>query len=280
MPARHTIAVIVLFWMATAGWLFHRDIWPQLRRGEPPPYYIDLADEARKSDLKIRWVIKRPGKEREIGRAYTWTRYVGERSDTFELNFEVKNLDLGLVQVKRVSGAYQITRQGQLLGVNADVDAFVNWPGLKSQQFHATLDGKVKDQMLTPHCAIELDRHPLYEMDLTPVTLSSQRSILNPLNPVNRVMGLRRGQHWRLPLIDPLDAVAPSLKPVPSLSYLNAEVLSETQTIRWNGQDWPCLVIQYTGGNRSAHTWVRESDGTVLRQEATVQGDKLILERE
>jgi len=49
----------------------------------------------------------------------------------------------------------------------------------------------------------------------------------------------------------------------------------------WDGQDVPCLVIKYTGdGDVNARTWVRESDGLVLRQEARQGGDLLSLERD
>jgi hypothetical protein len=54
--------------------------------------------------------------------------------------------------------------------------------------------------------------------------------------------------------------------------------------------DWPqgtsgtvrirCFVITYTGGDSKARTWVRQSDGTVLQQEASVGSDELILKRE
>jgi hypothetical protein len=279
MPARHTIVAILLFWLSTVGWLIHRDIWPWLRRGEPPPYSIDLADEARKSGVKIRWVIRRPGRQDVIGRAYTWTRYKGERADTFDLNIEVKDLNFGMVPVavKKITGYYRVTREGQLREINTVVVVTIALVGTIT----GTLTGEVHEQVLSPHCVVEFEHQPPTILDLAPVTLSAQSSVLNPLHPVNRVTGLRRGQHWRLPLMDPLSvSMAATIGSTPTVSYLDAEVLMETDTIRWNGQDWRCLVVQYTGNNRSAHTWVRESDGVVLRQDAMVEGDKLILERE
>ena len=50
MPARPLLLAILFFWVATTGWLFYKELWPHLRSGQPPPYTIDLADEARRDD--------------------------------------------------------------------------------------------------------------------------------------------------------------------------------------------------------------------------------------
>ena len=41
-----------------------------------------------------------------------------------------------------------------------------------------------------------------------------------------------------------------------------------------------CWVIAYRSGEARAKTWVRVSDGKVLRQEASLLGDHIALERE
>src|SRR5262245_4195794 len=57
MPSRALSLLIVSFWLATTGWLFHRDLWPHLR---PPETYdlpdvIDLADEGQAA--RVSWKI-------------------------------------------------------------------------------------------------------------------------------------------------------------------------------------------------------------------------------
>src|SRR5262245_58802762 len=71
MPPRQLTVAIVVGWLASSGWLFHRELWPNLRPGEPPPYTIDLADEAQRHDIPIaiRWAILRGGQP--IGQLHT-----------------------------------------------------------------------------------------------------------------------------------------------------------------------------------------------------------------
>ena len=60
---------------------------------------------------------------------------------------------------------------------------------------------------------------------------------------------------------------------------LIAEVLSNPETTRWKDEDVSCWVIEYRGGEARARTWVRVSDGKVLRQEAFLMGERLAIER-
>jgi hypothetical protein len=62
---------------------------------------------------------------------------------------------------------------------------------------------------------------------------------------------------------------------------LTAEVLSQPQTLTWQGKDVECWVIEYRGDDDStARTWVSKKDNKVLRQEAFGMGEQLRLQRE
>src|SRR5438128_7154182 len=116
MPARSFVLVITLFWLAATGWLFYRDLWPRLRSGQPPPYTIDLADEALQQAPKIPWGIFR--KKKKIGVVQTWLTY-RQSDDTFELYSKAAELDWGpiglfSVRIQDVFGMYRVTRDGQL----------------------------------------------------------------------------------------------------------------------------------------------------------------------
>src|SRR5262245_45292661 len=111
MPPRSWVVVITVFWLATAGWLYQRDLWPRLRTDEPSPFTFDLSDEARiemndrplrsplgasyKPDISpngqtrpVQWKAYRNG---ESVRDYTETRVLYRRWDhTLELLSEFK----------------------------------------------------------------------------------------------------------------------------------------------------------------------------------------------
>jgi hypothetical protein len=236
-----------------------------------------LADEARNVP-PIHWTVYRGDKK--LGRAKTWIKY-HEPDDTFELH-ELLELDLaiaGLVRVKSMSGVYRITREGQLREISGDLTLASVLPGIGIEAM-AHVDGSVRDHQFTPHCRIEsplLDQ----EVDLPPVEIRANGSVLDPLHPVKRVLGLRRSQQWRMPVVNPVgDAVSAYLGRSNENRFLDAQVFPETKPLLWDGKEWPCLVIEYRGDDLTAHTWVRESDGSVLRQDATVWGDTLVFDRD
>src|SRR5262245_48420368 len=111
MPPRHFTIAIVAFWVAMSGWLFYRDLWPWLRPGGPPPYVIDLVDEARFRESRNRWIVFQKG--HDIGYADTWVDYRGS-DDSFRLNGEFKIRRPGgkgdpLVEMRSM---YRVTRGG------------------------------------------------------------------------------------------------------------------------------------------------------------------------
>jgi hypothetical protein len=280
MPPRLFTLAVVVFWLATSGWLFYRELWPKLRPGEPPPYTIDLVDEARQHTTPILWSVYRG--QKKIGKARTWVTY-RESDDTFELHgamdqVELYRIALVSVMVQHAANMYRIGRDGELREMTTDIVLTVPRLDLKAK---AHFDGQVHGRRFAAQGWMEFAGDKK-DVNIDPVPLSTYGAVLNPLQPVNRIQGLRPGQHWRMPLLDPLsDAVAATLPGMPSgPRVLNAAVLPEIQRLAWDDQDVPCLVIEYTGeGDFSARTWVRESDGLVLRQEAR-QGEVLILQRD
>jgi hypothetical protein len=282
MPPRLFTLAVVAFWLATSGWLFYRELWPKLRPGEPPPYTIDLVDEARQHTPRIFWTVRR--NQQKIGRAQTWITY-RESDDTFELHGSMEHLEirglLGAVVVQKAANMYRISRDGELREISADFAGRLELPvKLQSIDFKAHFEGQVHARRFEPQGWVE-GLGEKKEVKLEPVTLSTYGTVFNPLQPVNRILGLRPGQHWRLPLMDPLsDAVAAAFPGLPrGPQALDAEVAPDI--LSWDGQDVPCLVIKYTGdGDVTARTWVRESDGLVLCQEARQGGDLLLLQRD
>jgi hypothetical protein len=120
------------------------------------------------------------------------------------------------------------------------------------------------------------------EGKLPPVTVSSQGSVLMPLHPVNHVRGLRPGQTWHMPLVDPLGDALAALVPgsQPGTTTVFAKVEPQTRTLQSGKQEIECYVIEYKSDDLNGRTWVRVSDGLVMQQEATMSGDTWILQRE
>lgn len=285
MPNRYLFTAIVLFWVGANTWLFYRDILPWLGPGEPPPFTIDLAEEALAHSSDIRWKVIKDGKEK--GYANTSVRYQNQE-DTYELKCEFKLWSgvraPGIEPDQVIGSTYRVTRDGELREARFEGKLALD-TAVITGRFH----GKVVENKLIPHLEAEipfLDMKP-WQMEFSPVELSTKGSVLNSLQPLNRLPGLRKGQRWRVPLIDPIKELSRSIKifgnaDLPHIPELVAEVSPQTQFLAWGpkAEEVPCLVIGYRGEDFMGSTWVRESDFTVLQQEANHHGEKLTLVRE
>jgi hypothetical protein len=293
MPPRPYTLLIVALWAVTTGWLVYSDLWPRFQPGEPPLFTIDLADEASANVQKTFWTLFKDGVE--VGSLETGVKY-HEEDDTFEIPallkvrlFSPKSKDPDVT----IDSMYRVSREGQLRELAAH--------GQMADIVSLHLDGAIHDMEFTQHFHLVGPGGFELKPVLKPVPVSQRGSVFNPFQPVNKVRGLRLGQRWRLPMVDPFfdivkAAVAnavPGLE-LPGLPVLQAEVLPALHVLpplelkpaekglpltpRRSGV--VCQVIQYTSDEITARTWVRESDGVVLRQEASQHGDTWILDRD
>lgn len=289
MPSPRLTVAIVLFWLSATGWLLWREYGGRLRAGDAPPFVIELADEVTRKSAPINWAVLR--NDKKIGTARTFVEHL-EAEDLFELRSEMNDLKLLAlgpidVRVPKLKNVYRVTRDGELRASSADLTLSVL--GLEAK---AHVAGEVKGGRFERRCRIDW---PLgvEEPPLEP-TEAPRGSVLNPLHPVNRITGLRPGRVWRMPANNPLDdALAPildalmkkgnvqmTLKPPAGPREFEARVLSATQPVNWDKQDHDCHVIEMRAGDHVARTFVRVRDGLVLRQEAEVAGDQMVLQRD
>jgi hypothetical protein len=294
MPSRPVIIAVIAFWLLTTGWFVVNEIVPKWRAGEAPPYTIEFADEVIRNPVPYRWVCT--FNDRKLGAIRT--ELVNDPTDdTFEFSARSSGLILPITETVSLKltdfeDRVRVTRAGELRGLITSGSFAIEVAGLPISgrlRMAAVAHGGLLDRHVQISSALFGESAPA----LDPVP-APRGSILNPMHPVPRITGLRPGQSWRQPLVDPRAdmmraAIEQSgfaswfhLKTTPGV--LTAVVLSEVKTLEWEGLQQPCLVIEYRDEDYTAptwaRTWVRRSDGLVIRQEAGAQGDKLVLQRE
>jgi hypothetical protein len=308
MPPRSVTLAILAFWLATLGWFCHHELWPRLRPGQKPPYTIDLAQEVSGSGGPRRWEIFYNGVT--IGTANTWVGHRRE-DDTYELytkcwfhkfTFPV-NVPLvgrlGELDVQTMESMYRVTRDGDLREVDADVVAAFRSPPAREHRgadgeaearrpdpaaaIKGHVEGVVTDGTFAPLWRVESPLVGRQELHSDPVEVATGHSMLSPLQPWNRLLNVQEDKRWQIRLFDPLmDSVGtllPGSARAVSVRELEAGVLQGAQDLTWHGAEVPCLVIEYRGDDITGRTYVRKSDGLVLRQEMTRQDHRLALER-
>jgi hypothetical protein len=266
MPHRLIVVAVVTFWLAANGWLVYREVWPQWRAGGPPPYTIDLSEELGNS--MINWEIYH-GKKK-AGAAISQVER--QRDATYRLRTQLyfdRFKILPLFELKKLSTAYHVTEEGDLLGLS--VQFMVQMP--QQGEHELELKGAVENREILPKLFFDGQPLPLGE---SKIPLSQTGTVLNPMQLVNRVPGLSEGRRWRMALFDPLEALGKALPGADKLlagaegmtvPYLNAEVLADT--LWWNDEDVDCFKIEYRKPKEPepvAATWVRRRDGLVLQQ--------------
>jgi hypothetical protein len=303
MPARHYILIIFAFWVATCGWLYQRDLRPLWWRGtEPPPFTIDLADEA--SAKVTTWSLLRKlpdNKYQNRGYATTAVKY-REKDDSFDVSGLYKYWSGDQKDKKAdivIESTDNVTREGELRHIRVKITVLV--PGYG--EVDAILAGEVTDQRFRPQ--LDVPVFPLtgkpWHHELDPVDVPRSGGVFNPMHPLNRLPGLRRGQKWSMPLVDPMEDVVPAAlgAALPSffggnrraapVRYLDVQVLPEIQTLpelvlekhlypRRGGV--PCLVVEFSHDDIQGRNWVRAPDGLVFRQEVTRHEETLVLDRD
>ncbi len=288
MPSRWVSLVIVAFWLSVMGPLLFRQAHERFEENsEPPGYTIDLVDEAQRGPREIRWDVRRrslgsrgeeQGEDRYLARTSVLSHPPPEE-DVFDLRVHLDSIpnrrgekpSANPLRVTMIDSTHTVTRSGQLQKTRfqANVQILVG-------ELSCLFEGEVRDgrfySTLSATGVEQLNR------ELQPVPVSRHGSILNPLHPLNRIQGLRPGQRWTIPLVDPVrDAFGNWLGQ--HSDTLSAHVLPEPQTLHWQKRDIQCLVIEYTG-ELEAWTWVEQTSGLVLKQKARHDNDEWEFVRE
>jgi hypothetical protein len=314
MPPRWITVAIVVFWAATAAWLFVAEIRPQLQTGEPPAFFVDRVDESPTPRPLSLWKVTKNG---QYFYDFSPTVAAHPETDTFELigglNKKRLNDDEQKEEEKprqnnpdrfpefrsvNMVSKYRVNRGGNLVGLETTT-SFELWTSKSDrrpeERVQMIVRGATQDRLLTLETEITRRKSrgqfaKPRTKTLDPEPVSSRGVVLNALHPLHRMPDLQPGQTWSMPVLDPFalvslaggaawEHVSGSRSPI---QHLRAEVLPESRDVHWRDRSTPCHVIEYRGDEAhslSIRTFARKKDGLVVRQEVRLWGDVWVFTR-
>lgn len=263
------IALILLFWLAVAGWYVAREIAPHWGKEEAPPFHIDLTDEVGRPSID--WDVYSGGAK--VGDLTTSIRRLD--ADRFELaaRFRSNQLKVLGVEIRMGDLKYTVTPDGALLAASVK---------LKARQIldiDLNLEGPVEDGVLRPTASISLGGEEM-AIPVPEVKIPPGASVFNTMLPLHRIPHLREGRTWTVRMMNPVGEVNQWVSRDVDVPEIQA--LTRVDTLTWNQEDVPAFKIEYRAPGKEtlkAVTWVRKSDGVVLRQEAFHEGTDIVLVR-
>lgn len=287
MPPRWFCAAVVLAWLGFNGWLFYHDILPRLLPDQPPPYTIDLVEEAQTRRPNIDWTVHLNGQKALQAR----TRIENPEHDVFELTAEYKPLPgaarvpLQGILVRKMISQYRVTAAGDLLGLSVVLTGapqLAEVLKLGTEDFTVDIAGAVEAGQMEPTLQLQMPGVGARRMTLPAVAVARGASILLPLHPVNRLRGLRPGQAWTMRVLDPLaDSLGALQGTTGAVPVLRATVRPEIETFTHETrQDVPCHVIDYQGDGLTGQTWVTADRGVVLCQDVRTGDNHMVMYRD
>lgn len=272
MPPRSACVGLLLFWAVASVGLITRDVLPELLIG-PPPDLRSVAS-ADRSAGPTRWLILVADDAayqsfRSVGQAITEIkgdadgnlRLVGKA--WFDSGKMLRTTPYASAEDVRVEmeNDCEIDPSGNLLNFHAVVRS----EGSESPLLK--VDGVYKDH------AIEVKvRGPLPLLNVPQTFPYEPKTLIqNALGPIDRLPGLAVGQRWDARVVSPLTG---------KIDVVRVEVLRKGEIFWDRGTVGVYEVVHKFPLAISARTWVRRSDGLVLRQEVPFPLVKLVLERQ
>jgi hypothetical protein len=234
------------------------------------------------SETTVEWQVIQKGQP--IGTGKTKINPVKGRAFELSAKFAFKRLNVLLeLQDVNIGAKYHVTEDGQLVSSAAKLSTRIEFLGI--QKLELEFNGKVKGRLFHPQLKLAIDGASMDVDVLEPFPIAENTSVLNPMHLVHRISGLRDGQRWPIPLMDPLRAV-PKLKDLASgkvavVDHVIATVT--TDNLAWPNDDAvvPCFKIEYAKPDDRpiAATWVRRADDAVLQQWASYEGMEFTVRR-
>lgn len=272
MPPRLISVMIVMLFIVVNTSLFYAEILPRIRSGQPPPFNVDLADEAGNLRPVVNWKVLVRGEE--FLKLRTGVTLVDGEEDEFWLWAEYSQpTDAGLkpardfLNLKLMRNEFRIHRDGDMLGLRAKVLI----ESLRGVDFPLTLEisGNVSNGLLSPEVKVDSSLGER-TFKLEPMGVPVSGAVFQPFLPVHRILGLYPGRTWKQPFFDPLSMAFSAGVAQGGLDQgtgsVIAKVRNEAVDVMWGGKKIPCIVIDYKGTDLESTVWVGVQNGMVIRQ--------------
>jgi hypothetical protein len=273
MERRWFNLVVVLVWLSTTSWLVVAKVLPPLRRGEPPNYWSMYSRDEKEQEA-VAWDMSVNGNS--VGSAVSWlTHQVAEITEVHS-HIHFQHIPLAelspawmKVLLKQTVEPVEMDAFSKLiidtLGHLTSFHSILRVPGIADS---INISGRVQGSLL---------RIEVQSNEIAPIYLPPDALVADELSPQSRLENLHLGQEWTVPVFSPL---RPPLNPV---DILQARVESR-DVLMWDGETVSVFVVVYRADSGSAQRdpraklWVRD-DGTVLKQQVTVLGSRLVFTR-
>ena len=183
----------------------------------------------------------------------------------------------GIQGYATIESMMRVTPDGSLLEM--DTTTVIHFTAPQAFRIDVHVAGKVENGEFKATGEV---RGGVLHLDLKgePVEMRAQQGFFDPTRPWSRLYDLQEGRSWRVVYFNPafdslmqsLSGMMPGLGQQLNTPILEGGVRTGTEDFFWDSRALPCQVIEYRGETMTGKTFVRKSDGLVLRQE--VEDDK------
>jgi len=272
MPRPSLRIAILFFWLVMTGWLVKDEVMPRLGFGELD-YRAVLQERARKKTT--RWRIELG--PRQIGWA---TTEVDPQTDgSFGI---ITVLSLNLSEFTRGNAVDRLDSHESTM-VDMTSDIFVDplgrletldvelaiTPPRARTPARVNFTGKVQGETL--EISTQGLGAPFKNLRLP---VNSQSFFADKLVPLDHIPDLRVGKKWTTRTVNPFVALSGPFSMLfrgQSIEVVQNEVVG-VETIQLDEQSWRCHLIEHRRDETFSTTWVRISDGKVLRRDVKFGG--------
>jgi hypothetical protein len=284
MPGNLATAVILALWVGTMGWLLIREIGPF--DDAPPAFHEILA--ATPADQSVNWRMRKYQLDAqgevvrswELGMVQSTVRH-DRRTGQYTLE-HTADLDAAeLLQLLMKAAARFPLPEGVRLQLDSRSEVSV-LGDLQRMRLKLRLNGVDWSMLITG----APDRYGALPLTIDFVmggasyrwehklAHDGKGMLLNSLCPLDRMPGLKAGQRWRAPLINPLGTGS---------SDVLVQVMEEPLKLNWDDKDISCLVVESKRSGMTIQIWVAqggELDGMVLKQRVHWDKTQVEIERQ
>jgi hypothetical protein len=327
MPGRLTIAFILTFFAGMLGWQWLRNYGTSYGDGPQLKPSLELAAQDGTTNWKMLFNQQRLGDAQTIVSKTSMGVYILKQSVLLDGDFETFMGPMGIVAktfgIKLndfrgfLNTEMELTYLGTMRKFNMSFTARTR-PVLtkadlereRKQTVETARTGDKDESIPLLRLIISADVQQLdfltfrgnfmlaemrFPIDDVKVKYRSKDTLLSSIAPTDCLAGIRLGQRWQTPVVDPtqlmLGALANSKAKELSNGTFNAEdliktkvtevhVLDELRELEWNGQRVPCYVAQSNEKGSRMQIWVNAMNYRVIKQSYESDRHQLELVRE